>query len=176
MNKSTIFAVTLPLAVLAAWEARLEWLIHSGTTVNLAVGGFDPRDLLAGHYLTYSVNYGSNPPCQQDYIAAEAREDTCVCLSENASTKTHESTWAGACDERPAQCGTFIKGTCVYTMFSANIERFYFPESFRSTLAVVPEKSTVRVVVTQSGQAFVTGFAVDGVDVVEYAKSHTTVP
>src|SRR5690606_16954027 len=55
MNRSALFAIAFPLAVMGAWLARLDWLERSGTPVQLAVTGFDPRDLLAGHYLTYTV-------------------------------------------------------------------------------------------------------------------------
>lgn len=176
MNKSTLFAVALPLAVLLAWETRLEWLIRSGTEVRLAVNGFDPRDLLAGHYLTYAVDFGPENLCPQSFSGTDEGQETCVCLSENATTGVYQATWSGACDESPAQCGPFVKGTCLYGMFASDINRFYFPESFQSSLAIVPEKSTIRVVLTSEGRGIVTGFAVDGVDVLEYAKSHTTVP
>ncbi len=171
MNRLALFAVALPLTILAAWVTRLNWLERSATEVRLGVSGFDPRDLLAGHYLTYTVNYGPITPCPQDHELEFS--DTCVCLTENVATKTHETTWAGACDSRPRECTLFLAGQCRYDRFEANIERFYFPETFQSVLAVVPDKSTISVAVTPTGQGIVTGFAVDGVDVLDYAKTRT---
>lgn len=170
MNKLTIFSVVLPIAVLGGWLARLDWLESSGTKVRLAVSGFDPRDLLAGHYLTYTVNYGPAGDCPQEGAAATAT--TCVCLAENAASRVHEATWAGPCDVRPLECPLYLEGECHYGRFTANIERFYFPDTFRSTLAVVPDKSTITVALTPTGDGIVTGFAVDGVDLLDYAKTH----
>ena len=170
MNKAALLAVAFPLAVMGAWLARLDWHERSGTPVQLAVTGFDPRDLLAGHYLTYTVGYGALSICPSEEIAPT---ETCVCLAENSETRIHEATWAGGCNERPSTCGPFIKGTCRYGRFSANIERFYFPEAFQSTLAVIPEKSTITVILRPTGEGLVTGFAVDGVQLLDYAKAHS---
>lgn len=173
MNRFALFAVAFPLVVMGAWLARLESLEHSGTPVRLAVTGFDPRDLLAGHYVTYAVSYGPLSSCPDEKSDPIA---TCVCLAENSATRLHQATWAGDCSERPATCGPFIKGTCRYGRFDANIERFYFPEAFQSTLAVVPEKSTITVVLRPTGEGLVTGFAVDGVQLLDYAKAHGEKP
>jgi uncharacterized membrane-anchored protein len=168
MNKLAVFAVALPMAVMGGWLARLVWLDHSGTEVRLPVTGFDPRDLLAGHYLTYTVDYGSAGVCPQA-VDNEVFE-TCICLAADTATKTHAATWSGACDSRPTACSLFIKGDCEYGRFTANIERFYFPETFQTALAVVPEKSVISVKVTPTGDGLVTGFAVDGVNVLDYVQ------
>lgn len=174
MNRLALFAIGLPIAVLGAWVARLSWLDHSGTHVRLPVTGYDPRDLLAGHYLTYTVDYGPAGACPQgpDADLAEA----CICLTQNTTTALHEATWSGPCDVRPATCPVFIQGACRYGRFTADIERFYFPETFRSTLATVPEKSAITVALTPEGRGVVTGFTVDGVDVLDYAKARPESP
>lgn len=175
MNRLTLFAVGLPIAVMGAWVARLNWLEHSGTKVQLAVTGYDPRDLLAGHYLNYTVNYGPAGDCPRDDSFVEATE-MCVCLVPTPATQLHEANWSGPCDVRPEECPVFIKGNCNYGRFTADIERFYFPETFQSTLAVVPEKSTITVALTPEGRGIVTSFAVDGVDLLDYAKSRADTP
>jgi hypothetical protein len=174
LNKTTLFAVAFPIAVLGAWLAQLNWRESSGTHVRLAVRGFDPRDVLAGHYLTYTVDYGPAGDCPRE--GATDVPKTCMCLSQNPTTQLHEATWAGPCDVRPLECPLYLEGECRYERFTADIERFYFPETFRSELAIVPEKSTIDVVVQSNGQALVTGFAVDGVDLLDYAKSRAEAP
>jgi uncharacterized membrane-anchored protein len=173
MNRATLFAVAFPIVVMSGWVGTLTWQQHSGTEVRLPVTGFDPRDLLSGHYLTYTVDYGM-PVCPTG--ADLAATPTCVCLVENAETKNHEASWAGSFSERPASCAVFLNGECSYGRFQAHIERFYFPDRFQTELAVVPERSTITVVVRASGDGMVTGFAVDGVDLLEYARKHSTEP
>lgn len=171
MNRAAFFGVAFPIAVLAGWALQLEWAVRHGTEVRLAVRGFDPRDLLAGHYLTYTVDFGPIEVCPGDNYG-DVREK-CVCLVEGTN-QLHEANWVGACSERPADCRTFIRGACRYSRFDARIDRFYFPESYTSELAVVPERSAVKVVVRPSGDAIVTGFTVDGVDVLDYARTRSS--
>ena len=45
-------ALALPVGALAAMVGQQEWLRTRVTVLNVAVRGFDPRDLLRGHYLT----------------------------------------------------------------------------------------------------------------------------
>lgn len=175
MNKSALFSIALPIAVLGAWLLRLTWAEHSGTQVRLAVTGFDPRDLLAGHYLNYTVDYGPAGDCPREG-AVDAATPICVCLVENAGTQLHEANWTGPCDVRPNECPVFVEGKCRYGRFTADIERFYFPETLQSELAIVPEKSAITVALGSDGRGVVTGFTVDGVDLVDYAKSRATAP
>lgn len=174
MNRTAIIAVALPLTVLGAWLARLSWIENTGTKVRLEVTGYDPRDLLAGHYLTYTVNYGPAADCPLEGVSETTA--MCICLVENLDSKLHEANWSGPCDVRPEECPVFIEGRCNYGRFTADIERFYFPETFQTQLAVVPQQSSITVALTSEGKGLVTGFAVDGVDVLDYANSRPPTP
>jgi hypothetical protein len=50
-------ALALPLLALTAMIGQQEWLRSKVTVLNVAVRGFDPRDLLRGHYLTATFNW-----------------------------------------------------------------------------------------------------------------------
>jgi uncharacterized membrane-anchored protein len=173
MKRFVVFAIAFPLAAMALWLARLTWQERTGVEVRLAVTGFDPRDVLAGHHLTYTVDYGAIEVCPREY-SGESRK-TCICLTEDASTGLHHGTWAGACEARHDDCQLFLRGDCRYGRFEANIERYYFPEEYRSVLAVVPAKSAITVAVSASGNGIVKGFSVDGVDLVDFAKTQQPV-
>lgn len=172
MNRAALFGIAFPIAVLAGWALQLEWAVRNGTEVRLAVRGFDPRDLLAGHYLNYAVDFGPMEVCPADnWDVAEK----CVCLSEG-NNQLHQANWVGACEARPTHCSVFIRGACRYGSFDANIDRYYFPESYSAELAVVPERSAIKVVLRPSGDALVTAFMVDGVDVLDYARTQSNAP
>lgn len=174
MKRSVVFAIAFPLAAMGAWLTQLTWQGATGVEVRLPVSGFDPRDVLAGHYLTYTVDYGDLDVCPREY-SGEPRK-TCVCLTEDASTGLHYGTWAGACIARLKDCTLFLSGDCRFGRFEANIERFYFPEEYRSVLAVVPAKSAITVAVQPTGDAIVTGFSVDGKDLLDFAKTQQPAP
>lgn len=174
MKRSVVFAIVLPLTAMGLWLAQLTWQQGAGVEVRLPVTGFDPRDVLAGHYLTYTVDYGDLDVCPRE-DSGEPRQ-TCVCLTEDASTGLHFGTWAGACIARLKDCTLFLRGECHFGRFEANIERFYFPEEYRSVLAVVPAKSAITVAVRSTGDGIVKGFSVDGKDLLDFAKAQQAAP
>lgn len=52
-----IMALTLPLVVLIIWGSWL-WLTRGiRQEIVLPIQGYDPRDLLAGHYLSYQIKW-----------------------------------------------------------------------------------------------------------------------
>ena len=48
---------TLPLIVLVLWTAHLAYRRDTGREVKVAVQGYDPRDLLSGHYIQYQIDW-----------------------------------------------------------------------------------------------------------------------
>ena len=62
-KKLRLLAISIPIVAIAAWIASYAFVAHSGETVRLRIQGYDPRDLLAGHYLRYTVNFGNPVEC-----------------------------------------------------------------------------------------------------------------
>jgi len=52
------FAVCAPIIVMAIWLGKLVYIGSPGTDVELKVSAHDPRDILSGQYVSYSVMYG----------------------------------------------------------------------------------------------------------------------
>jgi uncharacterized membrane-anchored protein len=161
-SRQVAFSVLLPMIVLVGWVVKLEVTRQRGREVELKVQAYDPRDLLSGHYLQYTVDYGEGV-CDEGY---HNRSDMCVCL--NMLTSPATAAWRGECSSRPADCATFIAGSCEYNRFNAGIERYYIPEAFTSQLRQVPPDSTIRVRVASDGRALVQEFLVGGVPLAEY--------
>lgn len=57
--KTKILAVcfTIPFVCLVVWTLFLAWQRNHGTEVKVAVMGYDPRDLLSGHYIQYQIDW-----------------------------------------------------------------------------------------------------------------------
>ncbi|MEO5326759.1 MAG: GDYXXLXY domain-containing protein [Magnetococcus sp. THC-1_WYH] len=153
-----ILSLMIPILFLSGLVANRQWIRHHGIEVRLPIEGFDPRDLLAGHYLTYRINYGvavcsnSRPktiPDNPGEIPAH------VCL-------TPLSFKFG--NNRDPECHITIRGTCRGQQFLAGIERFYIPESYAHPLdAAVRNKSgEILLSVTDSGTASVKGLLIGG--------------
>lgn len=57
MNKKLIVLLTLPIIILLC--VSIYWAIASsiGTDVKIVIRGYDPRDLLSGHYISYTIDW-----------------------------------------------------------------------------------------------------------------------
>ncbi len=118
-----ILALLLPIVVLAGNA----WLHHQqrihGETVILPIKGFDPRDLLSGHYLLYRIDFGitENSDCPTSDISAS------LCLEPERRVYP--------ADELPENCTQFIRGNCDdKAHFVSGLERFYVPEQYADLL------------------------------------------
>lgn len=70
----------LPLVCLMTWTAYLTYQRDSGREVKVAVQGYDPRDLLSGHYIQYQIDWDKtdcaqfmDSVCPKDEFCVEAR-------------------------------------------------------------------------------------------------------
>ena len=161
MKSLRILAVTLPIVVMLGWFAKLE-LVKKGPKLVFSVTGYDPRDLLAGHFLTYRVNYGEEV-CRApgDYAAV-------ICAADPGAPSF--DVYRGPLAGRPGKCHYFIKGTCQGKRFLPDqpLERYYIPEKYSHKLATVPQNSSIEVSVNDKGDALVTDFLIDGKSLKQY--------
>ena len=58
MNKAALL-LFIPVMILLGWVISVQTAVSTGTQIVMPVQGFDPRDILAGHYLQVSVDYSS---------------------------------------------------------------------------------------------------------------------
>lgn len=158
-----LLAVVAPLLVLVAWTSYHALIAKHGVRVELPISGYDPRDLLSGHYLRYQVEYGA-PICGD---ATQVRE-RCVCLTTPDSGNS-KALWHGPCDERPS-CDAYLKGVCEHTRFVAGVERFYFPEAQTDLLALVPPKASIQLRLDGRGGAQVEAMQVAGLPLAEWLR------
>ena len=145
-------AIFVPILIITGWIGSYSFITQSGSTVRLRIEGYDPRDLLAGHYLRYRVNYGDNIECP----ANDQGEGTswCLCLDQK-NGKFSQVSSQGSCDEFSDCRAGMIKGTCKSQRFEAGIERFYFAEENQKLLKLVPPESSIIVALSPAGKGVV---------------------
>lgn len=166
MNIKSIFAVLWVVIGMGAWTYT-EWrAANNGTIVEFEVTGYDPRDLLAGHYVIYQVNYGDEPICdlsKNDPKFAYSLE-RCLCLNVDLVDRLASASSVEPCDRNTKPtCPLWIKGTCNYSgRFEAGIERFYIPEAYSRYLLTIPEDTRIIVNVTSKGRALVKDLRIAG--------------
>lgn len=157
MKNITKILLFAPVVILSGWVVSLQTAVSSGTRIVMPVRGFDPRDILAGRYLSVAVDYGA--------FASEC--------DGRQGKKFRQKTEAFFCPDigkivlnKPADCSVFIKGYCRYGRFEDNVGRFYIPEKFSDTLekAVRKPENNPRLLlsVSRDGRAYPRDLILDG--------------
>lgn len=161
-----ILGFIIPILCLTLLTLNHHWQRMHGTTVTLPVKGYDPRNLLAGHYVIYRVDYGMVVSCITPQRAV-------MCLNHNKDNKWQGALLKEGVDPTLTRCAAFIKGTCNANLFTADIERFYIPERFAAQLdkAVRGDQGQVVLKVSPSGKAVVTDLLIEGRSWRDYVSS-----
>ena len=143
-------ALLIPIVALGAMTLLKNHLRQSGVIITLPIEGFDPRDLLSGHYLSYTVDYAAGD-CPSNTDAAA------VCIEPERSIT--------AADAIPTPCTVYIIGSCATGRFEADIERFYIPEAYAGLLdqKVRNKQGALELSVNNNGKAVIRDLLIDGV-------------
>ncbi len=169
-NPRLALALAFPILCLAGLTAYKQVRVMVGTSIVIPVAGFDPRDLLSGHYLTYRLDLGEGggAVCDPGWEAQGERPDAvfvCVVAEDGRMLfarriQLHELPPSGTLPG----CTVVLRGRCEHGRFLAGIERFYVPEERAAALdrAVRSGKGAVVVAVDRSGAAAVKDLLIDG--------------
>ncbi len=161
-------AVAVPIISLLLWCGLLEYNALSGEIIKVRAIGYDPRDLLSGHYLRFQLDLLEYGQCSGN--AAPNSTSRCVCFEREESSDRHRPMWAGACDVRPGSCTVFLKGVCEYGRFRWGAEQYFIPEQLAPALQTVPPESSALIAVSKNGGGQIVGFLVGEELVESYAS------
>lgn len=174
MNKrNLLIALIIPVAVFITLTFYKQIKVRMGDEIILPITGFDPRDILSGHYLIYSIDYGleNNDFCSQD---DNSNIETLLCLKKDRNKPgVYHSTineYVSEQNQGNTDCDAIIKGLCRDRRFTADIEKFYIPEEYADTLdeAVRNSKGAIVLSVTKSGSAAIKDLLIEGRSWKEY--------
>jgi len=56
-NKFLLILLLIPVLCLFVWNCLLWYDKDSGTEITVTISGYDPRDLLSGHYIRYRIDW-----------------------------------------------------------------------------------------------------------------------
>ena len=162
-------AILFPILALGVWVGDRMQRISHGAFVRFQVEGYDPRDLLSGHYVRYRVDYGLDKICS-DHIGSVS-DDMCLCLQPAGADGFSRASELRPCQIAGGQgCDSFIRGQCTtFGRFEAGIERYYFSEEYSQYLMSVPPESSIEVSISPDGNASVVDFLANGKSITEYA-------
>lgn len=69
--------LTLPLLILACWAGWLAVQRENGREVKVVISGYDPRDLLSGHYIAYTIDWDRTDCAQFNEQGVCPKKDFC---------------------------------------------------------------------------------------------------
>lgn len=160
----TLGAVLLPLLAIALLIARAELVMQSGVEWAVRIEGYDPRDLLAGNYLRYRIDWG----LQESRCSGAG---CCYCLwgegrRDAAAPPPVPAASLLRCEDR-APCESWFPVEA-----SAGLEKFFIPEDKGPALeqAIRAHKATLLLRVTSRGRVGIADLLLDGKPWREVAK------
>ena len=152
-HKLLIAALAFPVVILIGMTGINEYYLRTSQSLVLPVQGYDPRDLLSGHYLIYKVDYGLSCPEDLENFPVTAY----ICFKPLKYIVAFK---------QPKNCPLFIKGECLGNReFQANANRYYIPEDKARQLEdlfLKADKKNVVLSVTGKGHVLVKDLIIDG--------------
>lgn len=151
-------AIGLPIIALLCLLLYKQSIINTGQNINLDIVGFDPRDLLSGHYLRYTIDYRSRNQCTPS--SKISTQTVRLCLEPERyfiDNSVGNANWQQSCD-------IYLQGTCSNAGFIAGIERFYIPEEYAPQLdtLVRDARGALQIRVNSRGKAVIENLLIDG--------------
>lgn len=149
-KKALIVVLILPIIALFILTFKKQSVKAFGHKIELPITGYDPRDLLAGHYLVYRIK-----DSEQLCSGFQDSKEVFLCLNTMSVS-----------DKRPTSCKIFVRGECFHNSFRApSIERYYVPQEQAAKLEQLIQRGNASIVVSVSeqGEAVVEELLVNGV-------------
>lgn len=173
--KLRLASLFIPILGLSLWMGKLVYDRRNGVTLEIPIKGYDPRDLISGHYLEFRIDFGDKDPCKNSKTPpTEDGSRLCLCL--NGYDKNLGIVWSGICSSKPESCHPILAGRCQGGNFVTGKERFYISEGDSKVLAVVPPHSTVMMTVSDNGDPSLKELKPEGQPYGEWIKSKRKAP
>ena len=155
-----LLAVIVPLAGLLVLVGRAELAVRSGPSWQVAIEGYDPRDLLHGRYLQYQFdfNWQGQDTCGSGGGTRSPSAGCCLCLS-----RTHPSGIGPAVHQVDCAsvegCDGWLRSDGVLPPL-----RFFVPEERAKELerALREREASMEFACTGAGRAAIRDLYLDG--------------
>lgn len=171
--KKTVFVLFIPIIALLGWIASIEYQIAISQKIRIHIEGYDPRDLLAGHYITFLISTSDKSFCN-NINTERVNAAYCLCFIPSSDGIFHEPSWGGSCNNKPESCHTFIRGHCSWNRFTTGAERYSFSENYASVLQNLPKNASADISVTKDGKMKVLQLYAEDKTLEEYAQTESS--
>ena len=155
-NTRLIISLAIPILAILLSIGKYEYQVRSGEEWKFEIGGYDPRDLLKGHYLTYRILFDLDEVEKRNSCRklGGGMENCCLCLQrETSKVKTMR------CETAAKLCDGMIN-----EKFLPRLRKFYIPENRGKSLEnlVRSRKAEILLSIHPSGDPNVKELLIDG--------------
>ncbi len=159
INKKLAACLAFPVICLIGLTVYKSVKVAAGKEIIIPIAGYDPRDLISGHYLNFRLDLNNDTICEDENYN-QPRVYVCLRQTENNGISSNIT---GDASPEPG-CDAVLKGGCEYGIFSAGIERFYIPEEYAAELDRIIRKGSGKVVLSidRKGKAVIKDLLIDG--------------
>lgn len=155
-----IAALVLPLLVIVMGIVRSELHLAQGTLWAFDVDGYDPRDLLRGHFIQFRLDLHEESPNEE--CGDNDGDRCCLCLD-----KTNEGqpplVRRISCESAQSQCDGLLQ-----TRYLKELTRYYIPEQDAAKLetkfreAAARKQARLWVAIDKTGRPQIESLRLDG--------------
>jgi uncharacterized membrane-anchored protein len=166
-RKFVIVALALPLLAIGLGIVRAELFMSSAREFVFEIAGYDPRDLLRGHYLQFRLQVEPLPVRE---ACDDARGDCCLCLTRVEADAVPYAERA-TCATARAECDGAL-----HTRYLREPQRYYVPEARAHALeqrliaAMAHRRAHAVLALDQKGEARVRELRVDGESLLDSSR------
>jgi GDYXXLXY protein len=159
-RRFTLVAVVLPLLAIVLGIVRAQLFLGRSRDFVFEIGGYDPRDLLRGHYLQFSLRVASVPA--REVCVDQPPGTCCLCLT-HAEPNQVSKVEGATCATARAECDGVLPLDVLKRPY-----RFYVPEAratnieWRVSAAMQRRAAQAVVAVDADGVARVRELRIDG--------------
>jgi uncharacterized membrane-anchored protein len=160
-GRLTMLAVLVPVLGLAVLVGRAEYAVRHGPAWTIPIEGYDPRDLLHGHYLQYRYRLrwdGIDTCGAQPYGERGPVPGCCLCLTRDGASTYDPFVRQVACDDAPAICEGTLRAEGLVPPL-----RYFVPEDRGLALeeALRTHEAAIELAVSPSGEPAVRELVLD---------------
>lgn len=158
IDRKLIAAALIPIAGICALIARAELRRTAGDQYLIPIAGYDPRDLLSGHYLRFRYDWEKLGVDKDDDCRWNHGDTCCICLRPGpGGDLMHPQAESTSCASA-RDCAAFVEGNAAWEP-----GRVYIPETQGDRLQNIVRDRRAAVMITpqRSGVPTVNALYID---------------
>jgi uncharacterized membrane-anchored protein len=150
-----VIALLIPILIIVGSIGKSEYQLATGKFWKFKISGYDPRDLLRGHYVNYQVEFD----WQKDKGICSDKDDCCLCLNRKKNSLDSSKVSKMSCSLATERCDGLMREEYIQ-----ELKKYFIPEDKGKVLenAIREKDAEILVAISDDGHPVVRDLLVDG--------------